>query len=762
MCRAFDEPILKGQLNVKINHLLLKRFHYFSTLFNKIIMKKIVAIASLLCFFVGFSQNEVGKKVREYEKESEFFKPVSVLTPDGTISKAQVNVAVDNSTLAKINLASVNDVVANQYDFIELSIPYNGAEILVSLYRVNLFTEDFQIDTDKAKNIEYTKGVYYRGIIKGDYTSIASFNFFNNEFNGVFSSSSYANVVIGKLDKPNNSSDYIVYSDAFYKGPKGFECSYKDEDVPMQTQDAHRDVLTTRCVTVYFEIDYNLYQSNGNSTTTTTNWMTSVFNNTQTLYTNESISTALKSMFIWTTQDPYTGADSGDYLGQFNEVRPVFNGDVGQLVGIDPGGLGGVAVTINGLCSQNNFSYSDVNFSYSTVPTYSWTIMVVTHELGHLLGSRHTHACAWNGNNTAIDNCGPIGGGTSEGSTCVTTPPTIPSVAVKGTIMSYCHLTSSGIALSNGFGPQPAAAITAAVNAGTCLSTNCVNTCINLVTDINAQNVTNTTATIAFSELGSATAWQKAVIPFTTTTNTWTTILTPTFSATGLTANTYYKARLRPTCPLGVVSATREGVFATTADYCNGITITDTGGSSGNYTDNESFVRVLSPNVANQNVTLTFSAFSLELDYDYLYIYDGNSTSATLLTPGGLTGNAAIPGPYTSTAADGSLTMRFYSDQGVVDTGWVAATSCSTLKNNEFDGIDFTYFPNPTNGNVAINSKTVISQVAVYNVTGQLLYQNVINELNANVDISAFASGTYFFKLKFDGDREVNFKVIRK
>ena len=75
--------------------------------------------------------------------------------------------------------------------------------------------------------------------------------------------------------------------------------------------------------------------------------------------------------------------------------------------------------------------------------------------------------------------------------------------------------------------------------------------------------------------------------------------------------------------------------------------------------------------------------------------------------------------------------------------------------------IDFSYYPNPTNGKVAITSKTLMGEVMVYNVTGQLLYENKINALNTNVDLSSFATGTYFFKLKFDGDKEVNFKVIR-
>lgn len=158
---------------------------------------------------------------------------------------------------------------------------------------------------------------------------------------------------------------------------------------------------------------------------------------------------------------------------------------------------------------------------------------------------------------------------------------------------------------------------------------------------------------------------------------------------------------------------------------------------------------------------MTFSSFSLELNYDYLFMYNGNSISAPSFNTAGYTGTT-IPGPFTSTTSDGSLTMRFESDPGVVDQGWVATTSCSALGTNEFNGIDFTYYPNPTNDNVTIVSKTEISKVSVYNVTGQLLYQNDINDLNTKVDISSFAVGTYFFKVKFEGEREVNFKVLRK
>lgn len=731
-------------------------------------MKNIFTILLLSSCGFLFAQNEVAKKIQQLEKEKTIFKSFSVFNVSQDQQNENTNKVVTNATFAKIKSNVVNDIVANKYQNIELTIPYNGKIVTIDLYKVSIFAEGFQIDTDKQKNIPYNPGVYYRGIVKGDYTSVACFNFFKDELNGIVSNDELSNLVIGKLAKSGNTTDYILYSEAEMKVLSDFDCSFKDDEtIPVKPTSTNRDITSARCVTMYFEIDYNLYQSNSNNTTTTTNWMTSVFNNVQTLYNNDAITVSLKSMFIWTTQDPYegVGTTSTAYLYKFNEVRPVFNGDVGQLIGIDSGGLGGVAVNINGLCSQNNFSYADVNFAYSTVPTYSWTIEVITHELGHLLGSRHTHACAWNGNNTAIDNCASSAQGASaEGYSCRTTPLTIPSSSTKGTIMSYCHLVNGvGIKFSNGFGPQPKAAVLAAINAGTCLSTDCINTCINTVSSIDINNVTTTSAVVTWLDSGTFTSWKVRYYPFGGTAGAWTTVSSNAYSITGLDPNTYYVLEVSPSCSGGLESGGREMIFVTAADFCNGIVFTDSGGVNGNYTDMETVVRTIVPNVPNNNISLSFSAFSLELDYDYLYVYDGNSTAAPSLNVGGSTGTD-IPGPFTSSAADGSLTVKFYSDQGVVDSGFVANISCTpNLSINNYNGyIDFSYYPNPTNGKVAITSKTTMNQVMVYNVTGQLLYESKINDLNANVDISSFAIGTYFFKLKFNGDKEVNFKVIRK
>lgn len=723
-------------------------------------MKKGLLLIALLFSFSLFSQKKIAEQVATLQDLKTTFKKVSVLTPDATIDKNDVEKVVNDATLAKVNTTKLNQIFAAKDKFIELDIPYQNQVISVLLYKVNPFTEDFQIDTDKSKNIAYQKGVHYRGIIKNDMNSVSSFNFFNGEFNGIISSESLGNLVIGKLDKKGNQSDYIVYSDSKMNILNDWNCHVKEDDnIEIKNSTINREANTLKCVTFYFEIDYTLFTQNGSSTTTTTNWMTSVFNNVQTLFTNDDITTALKSMFIWTSQDIYEGigTSSSDYLYAFLDNRPTFNGDVGMLVGIDPGGLGGVAF-LNSICENYNHSYSDVNLSYSSVPTYSWTIQVITHEFGHSLGSPHTHRCSWNGNGTSIDGCG-TSAGYPEGN-CTQGP--IPSTTVKGTIMSYCHLVSGvGINFNNGFGPQPTTLIQNNVNNKSCLSSDCINTCINTAINIKAINVTETSANIVWEDASEGEiSWQISITEFGTP-SSWINIGAVTsYTAINLQPNTYYEFRIRPICS-GITATIKNQIFATSGNYCNNMIFTDTGGVFENYTDMQTLVRTMIPSSPNQKLIATFSAFQLEDGWDYLYIYDGHDETFPEFNFGdGYTG-ANSPGTITSTATDGSLTFKFISDTNTTDAGWVATITCTPslgVSNNDF--IDFSYYPNPTNGNLNIKSNTSISEITVFNIEGRRLFNQTLDTLETSVDISQFATGTYFFKLKF-GEKEANFKVLK-
>jgi hypothetical protein len=92
----------------------------------------------------------------------------------------------------------------------------------------------------------------------------------------------------------------------------------------------------------------------------------------------------------------------------------------------------------------------------------------------------------------------------------------------------------------------------------------------------------------------------------------------------------------------------------------------DTGGASGNYSDDERKVWLINIPGAT-TITLTFTSFNLENNYDYLFIYDGNSVNAPLI--GKYTGTNS---PGTVTSSGGTLTIEFRSDCATTAAGWTA------------------------------------------------------------------------------------------
>ncbi|MBK8195225.1 MAG: fibronectin type III domain-containing protein [Lewinellaceae bacterium] len=175
---------------------------------------------------------------------------------------------------------------------------------------------------------------------------------------------------------------------------------------------------------------------------------------------------------------------------------------------------------------------SAINTSYQNVPVFSWTVEVVTHELGHNLGSWHTQSCNWPGG--ALDNCYPTEGGCSPG----------PAPANGGTIMSYCHLTNYGINFNNGFGTLPGNRIRDKVQAATCLSASGV-----APVGLNAGNITTSSATLSWGIVAGATTY--TVQYKTAASSSWITAGNTTsasYNLTGLTANTNYNWQVKTDC----------------------------------------------------------------------------------------------------------------------------------------------------------------------------------------------------------------------
>ncbi len=141
---------------------------------------------------------------------------------------------------------------------------------------------------------------------------------------------------------------------------------------------------------------------------------------------------------LWATpDDPWSATSTGTELGLFREYwNENMQDQPRELAHFLSGrGLGGGVAWLSVVCNANygyglsanlggSFPYPIINNSNS-----NWDLMVVAHEIGHNFGTTHTHNFS-----PPVDGCG------SNPQDCTV------ATAGLGTIMSYCHICSGGLA----------------------------------------------------------------------------------------------------------------------------------------------------------------------------------------------------------------------------------------------------------------------------------------------------------------------------
>jgi hypothetical protein len=358
-----------------------------------------------------------------------------------------------------LNRDELSEIMKTRNDYIKFSLPHETKTINILLKQVSIITPDFSLLYDRGTYSNAFLGLHYQGVVQGDPNSIVAFSIFNDEITGLIATKNET-LEFGKL---RNETLHVLGKG----GMRVLEnwCATRDSiiisksDVILTTEQTE----TAKCVRVYIEVAHDIFLNKG-GLSGATNYILGLFNQSNAIYSAENITVTLSQIFVWTSPSPFSGNNSTAKLNSFQNYRTSFNGDVAHLVDL-ASSMGGIAAGFNAFCGNNSekMCYSGIESYYNNVPTYSWSVMVFTHEMGHLFSSRHTHACVWNGNNTAIDGCA----GYTEGGCPL---PGNPSNG--GTIMSYCHL-NVGINFLNGFGLQPGNLIRNRINNATCLNASC-------------------------------------------------------------------------------------------------------------------------------------------------------------------------------------------------------------------------------------------------------------------------------------------------
>ena len=429
------------------------------------------ALAILLfCGGVVFGQQSpISKKVLDERQRGVQFAKTNLFKSNKVSIRSKVlDDYVEDYARLTLDQKGLKSLLSEGHEAIHVDIPYQDEILSLELIKADLYADGFNVKTTDSPEtpVDYQPGLFYQGIVVGSQASMVAFSVFDNDIIGVFETAEHGNMVLGKYGV-QSQSDFILYEEDNLKITNNFACEAKDpewdalqiEEIrKILSQKSAASVRAEKCVNVYFELDYDLYKEKG-SVNAATNFLSGIFNSVQTLYANENIEMKISEVYVWTKSDGYGTGSTTSALTSFRSNNASFNGDVAHLISRGKPANGGIA-WVDALCTSYAYAYSWVNSTYKNFPTYSWTVNVVAHETGHVLGSPHTHSCSWPGG--ALDNCytPEPSSGCSKG----------PAPTGGGTVMSYCHLTSYGINFNKGFGQKPGDLIRSRVNNASCLS----------------------------------------------------------------------------------------------------------------------------------------------------------------------------------------------------------------------------------------------------------------------------------------------------
>ncbi len=345
--------------------------------------------------------------------------------------------------LLDVKIDKINDASLLSSNII-LNIPFEE-NLEVELVEVDIFTASYK-NTIMPNGKEYTpkvSGKHYWGRIKDNEKSTVAISVFNDEIMGLISSEDNGNLVIGKL---KNSKEHIIYQENDINEFNNFSCFTPPKNVKLPNENQKNTntnkAMAAECIGIHYDVGVDIINDKG-SVDGALEFIYGAFSQVAMIYANEGISVKIEGTTTWTNAEPFKySADVG--LDSYRNYRTSNNwtGSVAHYVHYNGGG--GMAY-VNALCS-NYYGYgtNGINSYYSNVPTYSWTVYVLAHELGHNFGSPHTQSCSWDGG--PLDNCvSPEDGNCSPG----------PAPTNGGTVMSYCHLTNYGVNYYEGFGQQP-------------------------------------------------------------------------------------------------------------------------------------------------------------------------------------------------------------------------------------------------------------------------------------------------------------------
>jgi cysteine-rich repeat protein len=180
-------------------------------------------------------------------------------------------------------------------------------------------------------------------------------------------------------------------------------------------------------VEIGVDVGNSLYLGFNSNTTGITSYTANLIGAVSALYQRDvKITMKLGELTIWTSPESFDGPDTAVQLGSYASTNAHPTMDLAHYLN-NHGSYGGRAY-LPGVCGAKYGVSNIFGTYYFPVGTYAWDVEVVAHEMGHNLGSNHTHCYS-----PPLDYCYNLEPGCYSG----------PAQASLGETMSYCHLNGA-------------------------------------------------------------------------------------------------------------------------------------------------------------------------------------------------------------------------------------------------------------------------------------------------------------------------------
>lgn len=383
---------------------------------------------------------------------------------------AGISEKVAHVQTARPEVAVLARLRREQPSVVRFSLPLpDGQTALIPMVRAASVAPSQQIRQTGGRPVRADRGLHYQTPAKSDLGALSLTDLGHGEYHlsGLFAYKGRTYVLA-----PDSLGRLLLFPEAEMPAHNPFVCQTEEGNQPARLRNAGSPPpAPTACantIKAMVEADYQSYIDNGLNLGRTVAWINSIWNVVGRFYAAVDIPLEVTDTYIHTLPDAWpAGASSGAVIVAFNDTlrRRGYSGNIQHLMSTRPTQQGGVAGTAPICQAGPHAGYSNVYYTYAQLPTYSWTVGCISHEVGHNMGSSHTHWCGWElrpGVFGAIDSC--YYSQAASGAPCFTI--LIPRV---GTVMSYCHIYAS-VDLTQGFGPLPEAVVRDRFAQSTCLT----------------------------------------------------------------------------------------------------------------------------------------------------------------------------------------------------------------------------------------------------------------------------------------------------